>query len=184
MSVDAPRAHRLGLVNIQTGMEDRGLKCTQPEVFEEFTTKLKNTEEVRKRFISRFIYPIRTRLMQGGLQFDIKGRSKSIYSIYNTIKIKGIPFEEIFDIFAIRIIIDTPEDAEKADCWRVYSIITDIYQPNPDRLRDWISTPRANGYESLHTTVMSPTGKWVEVHIRSRRMDEIAENGYAAQWKC
>ena len=179
----APLAHRLGLYNIKTEMEDLGLKYTQPEVFEEITTKLKNTEEVRKRFISRFIYPIRTRLMQGGLQFDIKGRSKSIYSIYNKIKIKGIPFEEIFDIFAIRIIIDTPEDAEKADCWRVYSIITDIYQPNPDRLRDWISTPRANGYESLHTTVMSPTGKWVEVQIRSRRMDEIAENGYAAHWK-
>ena len=179
----APLAHRLGLYNIKTEMEDLGLKYTQPEVFEEITTKLKNTEEVRKRFISRFIYPIRTRLMQAGLAFDIKGRSKSIYSIYNKIKIKGIPFEEIFDIFAIRIIIDTPEDAEKADCWRVYSIITDIYQPNPDRLRDWISTPRANGYESLHTTVMSPTGKWVEVQIRSRRMDEIAENGYAAHWK-
>jgi GTP pyrophosphokinase len=179
----APLAHRLGLYNIKTEMEDLGLKYTQPEVFEEITTKLKNTEEVRKRFISRFIYPIRTRLMQAGLEFDIKGRSKSIYSIYNKIKIKGIPFEEIFDIFAIRIIIDTPEEAEKSDCWRVYSIITDIYQPNPDRLRDWISTPRANGYESLHTTVMSPTGKWVEVQIRSRRMDEIAENGYAAHWK-
>jgi guanosine-3',5'-bis(diphosphate) 3'-pyrophosphohydrolase len=179
----APLAHRLGLYNIKTEMEDLGLKYTQPEVFEEITTKLKNTEEVRKRFISRFIYPIRTRLMQAGLHFDIKGRSKSIYSIYNKIKVKGIPFEEIFDIFAIRIIIDTPEDVEKADCWRVYSIITDIYQPNPDRLRDWISTPRANGYESLHTTVMSPTGKWVEVQIRSRRMDEIAENGYAAHWK-
>ncbi len=179
----APLAHRLGLYNIKTEMEDLGLKYTQPEVFEEITTKLKNTEEVRKRFISRFIYPIRTRLMQAGLEFDIKGRSKSIYSIYNKIKIKGIPFEEIFDIFAIRIIIDTPEEAEKSDCWRVYSIITDIYQPNPDRLRDWISTPRANGYESLHTTVMSPTGKWVEVQIRSRRMDEIAEKGYAAHWK-
>ena len=179
----APLAHRLGLYNIKTEMEDLGLKYTQPEVFEEITTKLKNTEEVRKRFISRFIYPIRTRLAQAGIDFDIKGRSKSIYSIYNKIKIKGIPFEEIFDIFAIRIIIDTPEDAEKSDCWRVYSTITDIYQPNPDRLRDWISTPRANGYESLHTTVMSPTGKWVEVQIRSRRMDEIAEKGYAAHWK-
>jgi len=179
----APLAHRLGLYNIKIEMEDLGLKYTQPEVFEEITTKFKNTEEVRKRFISRFIYPIRTRLMQAELEFDIKGRSKSIYSIYNKIKVKGIPFEEIFDIFAIRIIIDTPEDIEKADCWRVYSIITDIYQPNPDRLRDWISTPRANGYESLHTTVMSPTGKWVEVQIRSRRMDEIAEKGYAAHWK-
>lgn len=179
----APLAHRLGLYNIKTEMEDLGLKYTQPDVYDEIINKLKNTDEVRKRFISRFIYPIRTRLMQAGLHFDIKGRPKSIYSVYNKIKVKGIPFEEIFDIFAIRIIIDTPEDAEKADCWRVYSIITDIYQPNPDRLRDWISTPRANGYESLHTTVMSPTGKWVEVQIRSKRMDEIAEKGYAAHWK-
>lgn len=179
----APLAHRLGLYNIKTEMEDLGLKYTQPDIYEEITTKLKNTDEVRKRFISRFIYPIRTSLMQVGLRFDIKGRPKSIYSIYNKIKIKGIPFEEIFDIFAIRIIIDTPPETEKADCWRVYSIITDIYQPNPDRLRDWISTPRANGYESLHTTVMSPTGKWVEVQIRSKRMDEIAEKGYAAHWK-
>lgn len=179
----APLAHRLGLYNIKTEMEDLGLKYTQPDIYEEITTKLKNTDEVRRRFISRFIYPIRSSLMQTGIKFDIKGRPKSIYSIYNKIKLKGIPFEEIFDIFAIRIIIDSPTETEKADCWRVYSLITDIYQPNPDRLRDWISTPRANGYESLHTTVMSPTGKWVEVQIRSRRMDEIAEKGYAAHWK-
>jgi GTP pyrophosphokinase len=179
----APLAHRLGLYNIKTEMEDLGLKYTQPDIYEEITTKLKNTDEVRKRFISRFIYPIRTSLLSAGLSFDIKGRPKSVYSIYNKIKGKGIPFEEIFDIFAIRIIIDSPTETEKADCWRVYSIITDIYQPNPDRLRDWISTPRANGYESLHTTVMSPTGKWVEVQIRSKRMDEIAEKGYAAHWK-
>jgi guanosine-3',5'-bis(diphosphate) 3'-pyrophosphohydrolase len=179
----APLAHRLGLYNIKTEMEDLGLKYTQPDVYEEITTKLKNTDEVRRRFISRFIYPIRSSLMQIGINFDIKGRPKSIYSIFNKIKVKGIPFEEIFDIFAIRIIIDSPPETEKADCWRVYSLITDIYQPNPDRLRDWISTPRANGYESLHTTVMSPTGKWVEVQIRSRRMDEIAEKGYAAHWK-
>ncbi len=179
----APLAHRLGLYNIKTEMEDLGLKYTQPDVYEEITTKLKNTDEVRRRFISRFIYPIRSSLMHTGIKFDIKGRPKSIYSIFNKIKGKGIPFEEIFDIFAIRIIIDSPPETEKADCWRVYSLITDIYQPNPDRLRDWISTPRANGYESLHTTVMSPTGKWVEVQIRSRRMDEIAEKGYAAHWK-
>ena len=179
----APLAHRLGLYNIKTEMEDLGLKFTQPEVFEEVITKLKNTDEVRKRFISRFINPIRNSLNEQGFTFDIKGRPKSIYSIFHKIKNKGIPFEEIFDIFAIRIIIDSPPETEKADCWRVYSIITDIYQPSPDRLRDWISTPRANGYESLHTTVMSPTGKWVEVQIRSRRMDEIAEKGYAAHWK-
>lgn len=179
----APLAHRLGLYNIKTEMEDLGLKYTQPEYYEDISAKLKSGEEVRKRFISRFINPIRTNLSQQGFTFDIKGRSKSIYSIFNKIKNKGIPFEEIFDIFAIRIIIDSPPDTEKADCWRVYSIITDIYQPSPDRLRDWISTPRANGYESLHTTVMSPTGKWVEVQIRSKRMDEIAEKGYAAHWK-
>jgi len=179
----APLAHRLGLYNIKTEMEDLGLKYTQPEYYEDISAKLKSGEEVRKRFISRFTNPIRTSLSQQGFTFDIKGRPKSIYSIFNKIKNKGIPFEEIFDIFAIRIIIDSPVDTEKADCWRVYSIITDIYQPSPDRLRDWISTPRANGYESLHTTVMSPTGKWVEVQIRSKRMDEIAEKGYAAHWK-
>lgn len=141
----APLAHRLGLYNIKTEMEDLGLKYTQPEVYDEIITKLKNTDEVRKRFISRFVNPIRKSLSEQGLTFDIKGRPKSIYSIYNKIKIKGIPFEEIFDIFAIRIIINTPPETEKTDCWRVYSIITDIYQPNPDRLRDWISTPRANG---------------------------------------
>jgi GTP pyrophosphokinase len=179
----APLAHRLGLYNIKTEMEDLGLMYTEPDVYEEIITKLKNTEEVRRRFISRFIHPIRASLNEQGFKFDIKGRSKSIYSIYNKIKVKGIPFEEIFDIFAIRIIIDSPVESEKADCWRAYSIVTDIYQPSPDRLRDWISTPRANGYESLHTTVMSPTGKWVEVQIRSQRMDEIAEKGLAAHWR-
>lgn len=179
----APLAHRLGLYAIKTEMEDLGLKYTQPEAYEDLITKLKNTEEVRKRFINRFILPIKNGLEQQGFSFDIKGRPKSIYSIFNKVKNKGIPFEEIFDIFAIRIIIDSSPDQEKADCWRVYSMITDIYKPNPDRLRDWISTPRANGYESLHTTVMSPTGKWVEVQIRTRRMDEIAEKGYAAHWK-
>ncbi|MBX7202310.1 MAG: RelA/SpoT family protein [Bacteroidia bacterium] len=179
----APLAHRLGLYAIKTEMEDLGLKYTQPDVFEEITTKLKNTEEVRKRFISRFTHPIRNSLNQQGFKFEIKGRPKSIYSIFNKVKVKGIPFEEIFDIFAIRIIVDSPPETEKADCWRIYSLITDLYHPNPDRLRDWISTPRGNGYESLHTTVMSPTGKWVEVQIRSKRMDEIAERGYAAHWK-
>ena len=179
----APLAHRLGLNAIKTEMEDLGLKYTQPDAYDDIIQKLKNTDEVRKRFISRFILPIKNRLNQQGFKFDIKGRPKSIFSVFNKVKNKGIPFEEIFDIFAIRIIIDTPPESEKADCWRVYSIITDLYKPNPDRLRDWISTPRANGYESLHTTVMSPTGKWVEVQIRTRRMDEIAEKGYAAHWK-
>lgn len=183
MFLYAPLAHRLGLYNIKSEMEDLGLKYTQPEAYEELSTKLKNTDEVRKRFISRFIYPIKKMLYAQGFKFEIKGRPKSIFSIFNKVKNKGIPFEEIFDIFAIRIIIDSTPETEKADCWRVYSAITDIYHPSPDRLRDWISTPRANGYESLHTTVMSPTGKWVEVQIRSQRMDEIAEKGYAAHWK-
>ena len=179
----APLAHRLGLYSIKSEMEDLGLKYTQPDVFDEIITNLEKGEEVRKRFINIFTSPIRTQLQQSGFKFEIKSRTKSIYSIYNKIKIKGIPFEEIFDIFAIRIIIDSPPETEKPDCWRVYSIITDIYQPNPDRLRDWVSTPRGNGYESLHTTVMSPSGKWVEVQIRSQRMDEIAEKGLAAHWK-
>lgn len=179
----APLAHRLGLYRIKSEMEDLALKYTDPEFYQEIVTKLKKSEEVRNRFISTFIQPIKKKLIEQGFSFEIKGRTKSIYSIYNKIKNKGVPFEEIYDIFAIRIIIDSEPENEKADCWRVYSIVTDFYQPKPDRLRDWISFPKANGYESLHTTVMSPTGKWVEVQIRTRRMDEIAERGYAAHWK-
>lgn len=179
----APLAHRLGLYSIKSEMEDLGLKYTQPDIYNEIVTNLEKGEEVRKRFISIFTSPIKTKLNEAGFKFEVKSRTKSIYSIYNKTKLKGIPFEEIYDIFAIRIIIDSPTDSEKSDCWRVYSIITDLYKPNPDRLRDWISTPRGNGYESLHTTVMSPTGKWVEVQIRSKRMDDIAEKGLAAHWK-
>src|SRR5690606_3410788 len=126
---------------------------------------------------------IKRELEAQGFKFQIKGRTKSIYSIWNKIKNKNVPFEEIYDVFAVRIILDYPPDEEKAECWKVYSIVTDFYRPNPDRLRDWISTPKSNGYESLHTTVMSPTGKWVEVQIRSERMDEIAEKGFAAHWR-
>ncbi len=178
----APLAHRLGLYRIKTELEDLGLKYTEQETYKTISEKLKNTEDVRKRFISRFTMPIKKSLTDQGLEFEIKGRPKSIYSIWNKIVKKGVPFEEIFDIFAIRIIIDSAPENEKADCWKVYSIVTDFYQPSPERLRDWISTPRANGYESLHATVMSPTGKWVEVQIRTRRMDDIAEKGYAAHW--
>lgn len=179
----APLAHRLGLNAIKTELEDLGLKFTEPEAFKNIEQKLKESEPERKKFITKFIEPIREMLEESGFKFKILGRPKSIYSIYNKIKNKGVPFEEIYDIFAIRIIIDSPPEKEKADCWRAYSIVTDFYHPSPERLRDWISTPKANGYESLHTTVMGPDGKWVEVQIRTVRMDELAEKGYAAHWK-
>jgi len=179
----APLAHRLGLNAIKTELEDLGLKYTEPEVFEDIEKRLLESEPERKKFISKFIIPIKDIIDEQGLKAKIIGRPKSIYSINNKIKNKGVPFEEIYDLFAIRIIIDTPAESEKTDCWRVYSIVTDFYHPSPDRLRDWISTPKANGYESLHTTVMGPDGKWVEVQIRTIRMDELAEKGYAAHWK-
>jgi guanosine-3',5'-bis(diphosphate) 3'-pyrophosphohydrolase len=179
----APLAHRLGLNAIKTELEDLGLKYTEKEIFEEITNKLLITQRERNRYINKFSLPIINALTDAGMDFDIKGRVKSIYSIRNKMKKQGIPFEEVFDIFAIRIIIKTPIETEKSECWRAYSLVTDFYHPNPDRLRDWISTPKANGYESLHTTVMGPEGKWVEVQIRTERMDEIAEKGYAAHWK-
>ncbi|MFZ6051912.1 RelA/SpoT family protein [Halocola ammonii] len=179
----APLAHRLGLYNIKTELEDLALKYKEPEDYAEILAKLKKTQAVRTRFVNKFMLPIRRDLEKAGLKFEIKGRTKSIFSIWNKIAKKGVKFEEIYDVFAIRIILDSPMEREKADAWNAYSIVTDHYQPNPDRLRDWISTPKANGYESLHTTVMSPTGKWVEVQIRSERMDEVAEKGFAAHWK-
>lgn len=179
----APLAHRLGLYAIKTELEDLGLKYTEPAAYASINQKLKKTQAVRTRFINSFIQPIKRALAEQDFKFTIKGRPKSIYSIYNKMKKKGVAFEEVYDLFAVRIIIDTPVEREKADCWRAYSIITDFYMPSPDRLRDWISTPKSNGYEALHTTVMSPTGKWVEVQIRTQRMDEIAEKGYAAHWK-
>lgn len=179
----APLAHRLGLNAIKTELEDLGLKYTEPDVYNDIQQRLIEGEPERKKFISKFIVPIKEILEEQGLKAKIIGRPKSIYSINNKIKTKGVPFEEIFDLFAIRIIIDTTMENEKSDCWRVYSIVTDFYHPSPERLRDWISTPKANGYESLHTTVMGPDGKWVEVQIRTLRMDELAEKGYAAHWK-
>ena len=179
----APLAHRLGLNAIKTEMEDLGLKHTESDIFNSITQKLKNTEPERKKFIHKFIIPIKEILEEQGIKFRIFGRPKSIYSVYNKMKKKGVPFEEVYDLFAIRIVIDSQPEDEKSDCWRVYSIVTDFYHPSPDRLRDWISTPKANGYESLHTTVMGPEGKWVEVQIRTERMDELAEKGYAAHWK-
>ncbi|MBL7912444.1 MAG: bifunctional (p)ppGpp synthetase/guanosine-3',5'-bis(diphosphate) 3'-pyrophosphohydrolase [Bacteroidia bacterium] len=179
----APLAHRLGLNNIKTELEDLGLKYTNAEGYYDIAVKLQETEPERKRFVQKFIEPLKEILGEQGFQFKIFGRPKSIFSIYNKTKTKGVAFEEIYDLFAIRIVIDTPLEQEKSDCWKVYSIITDFYHPSPERLRDWISTPKSNGYESLHTTVMGPEGKWVEVQIRTVRMDELAEKGYAAHWK-
>lgn len=179
----APLAHRLGLYNIKSELEDLSFKYTEPDVYRDIELKLKSTQDVRNRFIRRFVFPIRESLGNEGYTFDIKARTKSVSSIWRKMKQKGIPFEEIYDVFAVRIIVESKPEMEKSDCWRIYSIVTDYYQPSPDRLRDWISTPRANGYESLHTTVMSPQGKWVEVQIRTKRMDEIAEKGLAAHYK-
>lgn len=179
----APLAHRLGFYNIKSELEDLALKYTEPEDYKEIQEKLEKDKEVRTRFIRHFSAPIKKELEAQDFKFEIKGRPKSVFSIWNKIHKKGVSFEEIYDLFAIRIIIESEPEHEKADCWKVYSIVTDFYKPSPERLRDWITTPKQNGYESLHTTVMSPTGKWVEVQIRTQRMDEIAEKGFAAHWK-
>ena len=179
----APLAHRLGLYSIKTELEDLGIKYTKPDEYRFIAEKLQNTKEERSKYIRKFVQPIRSVLKRKEFSFQIKGRPKSIFSIRKKMQNQNIDFEDVFDKFAIRIIINTPIEREKSDCWRVYSIVTDFYKPNPDRLRDWISTSKANGYESLHTTVMGPSGKWVEVQIRTSRMDEIAEKGYAAHWK-
>lgn len=179
----APLAHRLGLYAIKSELEDLALKYTEPEVYATIAEKLEETSASRTKFISKFIYPIKKALATLGLQFEIIGREKSIYSIWQKMKAKQIPFEEVFDLFAVRIIIDTAYENEKYQCWQAYSVVTDYYSPKQNRLRDWVSSPKANGYESLHTTVMSHTGQWVEVQIRTRRMNEIAEKGYAAHWK-
>lgn len=184
MFLYAPLAHRLGLYAIKSELEDLYLKFSDPATYRNIANKLQQTKTARTKFIKEFIEPVEKEVAKTGLNATIKGRPKSIYSIWNKIKQQNTPFEQIYDLFAIRIIInDINIEAEKAACWQIYSIVTDIYRPNPDRLRDWISTPRTNGYESLHTTVMSHTGQWVEVQIRSERMDEIAEKGYAAHWK-
>ncbi|MFH1936690.1 MAG: RelA/SpoT family protein, partial [Bacteroidota bacterium] len=179
----APLAHRLGLHAIKMEMEDLAMKYTDREIFESITNKLKESERERIRFINKFIHPIRQAMNDQGFRFSISGREKSISSIWEKMKSKEVPFEEVYDVFAIRLILDSPVESEKADCWTAYSIVTDIYLPNMERLRDWISIPKANSYEALHTTVMSHTGQWVEIQIRSKRMDEIAEKGYAAHWK-
>ncbi|MGK7390833.1 MAG: RelA/SpoT family protein [Candidatus Cyclobacteriaceae bacterium M2_1C_046] len=179
----APLAHRLGLYTIKSELEDLYLRYAEGEKYREIANKIDATKDLRSKFIKSFMRPIQGELNRHGFNYIIKGRPKSIHSIWDKMKNQNVPFEEIYDLFAIRIILDTPQEQEKAACWQVYSIVTDFYKPNPDRLRDWISTPKANGYESLHTTVMAKNGQWVEVQIRTRRMDEIAEKGYAAHWK-
>jgi guanosine-3',5'-bis(diphosphate) 3'-pyrophosphohydrolase len=183
MYLYAPLAHRLGLYTIKSELEDLHLKYTDTDTYRYISNKIRQTRAARTKFIRDFITPIEEELKREGFNFSVKGRPKSIYSIFKKMKKQDVSFEEVYDLFAIRIILDVPVENEKAACWQVYSIVTDFYQPNPDRLRDWVSTPKANGYESLHTTVMSKAGQWVEVQIRSERMDEIAEKGYAAHWK-
>ncbi|MCK9312126.1 MAG: RelA/SpoT family protein [Bacteroidales bacterium] len=180
----APLAHRMGLYNIKTELEDLSMKYLQSAVYFEIAKKLDETKLSRENYIRNFIEPIKERLEEtSDLKFEIKGRTKSISSIWNKLRKQKIPFENIYDLFAIRVIIDSDLEKEKSDCWQVYSIITDMHMPNTSRLKDWLSIPKSNGYESLHITVMGQEGKWVEVQIRTRRMDEIAERGLAAHWK-
>jgi GTP diphosphokinase / guanosine-3',5'-bis(diphosphate) 3'-diphosphatase len=179
----SPLAHRLGLYEIKSEMEDLALKFTQPDIFNDITRGLKETKRERSRYINEFIKPIKEELANHGFDFEIYGRPKSVNSILNKMRNKHVTFEEVYDIFAIRIIIKSPSEREKEDCWKVYSIITNFYHPNPERLRDWVSVPKGNGYEALHTTVMGQGGRWVEVQIRTSRMNEIAEKGLAAHWK-
>jgi GTP diphosphokinase / guanosine-3',5'-bis(diphosphate) 3'-diphosphatase len=181
--VYAPLAHRMGLYNIKTEMEDLAMKYMEPDTFKFIAQKLQDTKRERTKYINDFIKPIKEKLDETGFDFEIYGRPKSIHSIWNKIKKKGVAFEEVYDLFAIRILVDAPPAKEKEECWKVYSIITDAYNPSPERLRDWLSNPKSNGYEALHTTVMGPQGKWVEVQIRTKRMNEIAEKGLAAHWK-
>jgi guanosine-3',5'-bis(diphosphate) 3'-pyrophosphohydrolase len=179
----APLAHRLGLNAMKTELEDLWLKFTEQQLYDEIVQKIDETKASRNKFIKLFVAPLKEELDRLKVPYEIKGRPKSVYSIWNKMRKQNIPFEEVYDLFAIRVIVDTPQETEKSFCWQVYSIVTDFYTPNPDRLRDWVSTPKANGYESLHTTVMAKNGQWVEVQIRTKRMDEIAEKGYAAHWK-
>jgi GTP pyrophosphokinase len=180
----APLAHRLGLYAIKSELEDLSFKFRQPHIYDEIALKLKHSEKKYIALINKFSLPIIDKLVNEGLKFDISGRPKSIFSIWKKMQSKNVPFEEIYDVLAVRIVFEpVPGIPEKTQCWNIYSMITDSYLPKPDRLRDWVSRPKPNGYEALHVTVMGPEGKWVEVQIRSKRMDEIAERGYAAHWK-
>jgi GTP diphosphokinase / guanosine-3',5'-bis(diphosphate) 3'-diphosphatase len=179
----APLAHRLGFYNIKSEMEDLAVKYMEPDQYVLIDNRLKQTTASRNKLIRDFSIPLKEKLEKLGFRFTIKSRTKSIHSIMRKMKKQGVEFEEVYDLFAVRIIIDSEGENEKSDCWRAYSVVTDLYQPNPSRMRDWISIPKSNGYESLHTTVVGPRGKWVEVQIRSVRMDEIAEKGLAAHFK-
>ena len=183
MYLYAPLAHRLGLYAIKSELEDLYLKYTDTERYNFIEDKVLKSNAAREKITKEFSAPLELPLKRAGLKFKIKGRTKSIYSIHTKMQQQNIPFEEVYDLFAIRLILDAELDEEKSVCWKAYSIVTDFYKPNPDRLKDWVSTPKANGYESLHTTVMSKSGQWVEVQIRTKRMDDIAEKGYAAHWK-
>ena len=179
----APLAHRLGFYNIKSEMEDLAVKYLEPEQYNYVDCRLKQTTASRNKLIRDFSAPLKEKLEKQGFRFTIKSRTKSIHSIMLKMKKQGVEFEEVYDLFAVRIILESKGENEKSDCWRAFSVVTDLYQPNPSRLRDWISIPKSNGYESLHTTVVGPRGKWVEVQIRSERMDEIAEKGLAAHFK-
>lgn len=181
--VYAPLAHRMGLYNIKTEMEDLAMKYMEPDTYRYIAKKLNDTKRERTKYINDFIRPIKEKLDKAHFDFEIYGRPKSIHSIWNKMKKKGVAFEEVYDLFAIRIIANSPQEKEKEDCWKIYSIITDEYTPSTERLRDWLSNPKSNGYEALHTTVMGPQGRWVEVQVRTKRMNEIAEKGLAAHWK-
>jgi guanosine-3',5'-bis(diphosphate) 3'-pyrophosphohydrolase len=181
--VYAPIAHRLGLYHIKTELEDLSMKFLHPSDYQLITNKIKETTRAREQYIQKFIEPVQKELMRQGFHFEIKSRPKSAHSTWMKMKKQGVSFEEVFDLLAVRIVLDCPPEKEKEECWKIFSIVTDIYPPNPSRLRDWISTPKASGYESLHTTVKGSEEKWVEVQIRTRRMDEIAEKGHAAHWK-
>ncbi len=179
----APLAHRLGLYFVKSELEELSMKYTNPTEYKEIKAKLEDTQIDREAYIQDFISPIKAELEKKGYKFHISGRIKSIPSIWEKMKKKGIDFEEVYDVFAIRVVLDVPFETEKEDCFKVYSLVTALYRPNPERLRDWLSTPKANGYEAIHTTVMGRKGKWVEVQIRSNRMDEIAERGLAAHYR-
>ena len=181
--VYAPLAHRMGLYNIKTEMEDLAMKYMEPDTYKYIAQKLTDTKRERTKYINDFIRPLKEKLDKADFDFEIYGRPKSIHSIWNKMKKQGVSFEEVYDLFAIRILLNSALEDEKGDCWKVYSLITEEYNPSTQRLRDWLSNPKSNGYEALHTTVMGPHGKWVEVQIRSKRMNEIAEKGLAAHWK-
>ncbi len=183
LNLYAQIAHKLGLYTLKSELEDLSLKYLEPEDYKYIVDKLNAGAPEREKFIARFLLPIEEKLRTSGLKYHIRSRTKSVYSIWNKMKKGRISFDEVYDIFALRIILDCPKEQEKPACWTVYSIVTDFYTPNPERLRDWISIPKSNGYESLHTTVVTPDGHWVEVQIRTERMDEVAERGIAAHWR-